>query len=78
MERDVPGDPIEIRAEWAGRIATVHVAAGAAVTAGQDVVTIEAMKMLTALTAPRAGTVAEILVREDEFVDAGAVLARIA
>ena len=74
----MPENAIEMRAEWAGRIATVHVAAGAAVEPGQEVVTIEAMKMLTALTAPRAGTVSEILVREDEFVDAGAVLVRIA
>lgn len=74
----MPENPIEMRAEWAGRIASVHVASGAAITAGQEIVTIEAMKMLTALTAPRAGTVAEVLVREDDFVDAGSVLVRIA
>lgn len=73
----MPGDSIEIRAEWAGRIAAVHVAVGAAVTTGQEVVTIEAMKMLTALTAPRDGTVAEVLVQQDAFVDAGTVLLRI-
>lgn len=70
-------DTTEIRAEWPGRVAALHVAAGDTVAQGADLVTLEAMKMLSAVTSPRAATVAEVLVSVDQFVEQGTVLVRL-
>ncbi len=70
-------DTTEIRAEWPGRVADVHVAAGENVEAGARLVTLEAMKMLSDIESPRAGGVSEVLVAVDDFVDQGAVLIRL-
>lgn len=70
-------DGTEIRAEWPGRVAALHVAAGDVVAEGTDLVTLEAMKMLSAIAAPRDGTVAEVLVTVDDFVDQGTLLIRL-
>ena len=43
-----------------GTVVTVHVAMGEAVTRGQELVTIESMKILTVITAPRDGLVDRI------------------
>jgi biotin carboxyl carrier protein len=69
--------PLEVRAEWPGRVAEVHVTAGQEVAAGDALVTLEAMKMLTPVPAPRAGTVDALLVAVDAIVEQGAVLARL-
>ncbi len=50
------------------------VAAGDAVTAGQAVVVIEAMKMEHQLTAPAEGTAVTVLVAEGDQVETGAAL----
>jgi len=73
---DAPGTT-EIRAEWPGRVAALHVTAGEAVAEGADLVTLEAMKMLSVITSPRDGTVAEVLVAVDDFVDQGTLLVRL-
>jgi biotin carboxyl carrier protein len=70
-------DLIELRAEWPGRVAEIHVGVGDRVEQDQEVLTLESMKMLTPVTAPAAGSVAEIHVEIDQFVDEGAVLVRI-
>jgi biotin carboxyl carrier protein len=57
-----------------GRIVRVLVQPGEAVRAGQGLIVVEAMKMENELRAPRAGTVAEIRVREGASVEADAVL----
>jgi 3-methylcrotonyl-CoA carboxylase alpha subunit len=49
-----------IRAPMPGKIIALQVAAGAVVTKGQPLVTVEAMKMEHTLTAPFDGTVGEI------------------
>ena len=49
--------------------------AGADVVAGQGLVVIEAMKMENELRAPRGGRVTELLVREGQAVETGALLA---
>ena len=67
----------EIRAEWPGRVATIHVATGDNVEAGVPLVTLEAMKMLSDIESPRAGSVSEVLVDVDQFVDQGTVLVRL-
>jgi 3-methylcrotonyl-CoA carboxylase alpha subunit len=60
-----------------GRIIAVDVAAGATVTKGQKLVTLEAMKMEHSLVAPFDGTVAELNAETGGQVSEGAVLARI-
>ena len=60
-----------------GRVIAVEVAAGDAVTKGQKLVTLEAMKMEHSLTAPFDGTVAELRAVEGGQVSEGAVLARV-
>jgi biotin carboxyl carrier protein len=66
--------PVTIVAPMPGRVVKVLVTPGAAVVARQGLVVVEAMKMENELRAPRAGTVAEIRVREGAPVDANAVL----
>ncbi len=60
-----------------GRIIAVDVAEGDAVTKGQRLVTLEAMKMEHSLTAPFDGAVAELNAVEGGQVSEGAVLARV-
>jgi acetyl/propionyl-CoA carboxylase alpha subunit len=58
-----------------GTVVRVESAAGAAVSAGQVLVVLEAMKMEHSVRAPHDGTVAEILVSAGQAVDQGTVLA---
>jgi acetyl/propionyl-CoA carboxylase alpha subunit len=58
-----------------GSVVRVLVEAGAAVTAGQALVVLEAMKMEHTVTAPVDGTVAEVNVGPGDQVDTGQVLA---
>ncbi|HXH16527.1 MAG TPA: acetyl/propionyl/methylcrotonyl-CoA carboxylase subunit alpha [Sphingomonas sp.] len=60
-----------------GRIIAVDVAAGDAVTKGQKLVTLEAMKMEHSLTAPFDGTVADLTAVEGGQVTEGTLLVRI-
>jgi pyruvate carboxylase len=65
-----PGSDIHVGAPMPGVISTVAVAAGQAVKAGDVLLSIEAMKMETALHAERDGVVAEVLVRTGDQIDA--------
>ncbi|MES2753370.1 MAG: acetyl/propionyl/methylcrotonyl-CoA carboxylase subunit alpha [Pseudomonadota bacterium] len=60
-----------------GRVIAVAVAAGDAVTKGQKLVTLEAMKMEHSLTAPFDGTVAELNAAEGGQVSEGTLLVRV-
>jgi pyruvate carboxylase len=53
-----------------GVVSTVAVAQGQNVKAGDVLLSIEAMKMETALRAERDGSIAEVLVRPGEQIDA--------
>ena len=66
--------PATIVAPMPGRVVKVLVAPGDAVIPRQGLVVVEAMKMENELRAPRAGTVAEVRVREGAPVDANVVL----
>jgi biotin carboxyl carrier protein len=66
--------PVRITAPMPGKVVKVLAPAGAAVTARQGVIVVEAMKMENELRAPREGTVADVAVREGDLVEAGALL----
>jgi biotin carboxyl carrier protein len=68
------GGPLEIRAIIPGRIASVAVAPGDTVQAGQTLLAVEAMKMQNELRAPRAGTVTMVAVGSGSTVELGDVL----
>ncbi len=65
-----PGNDAHVGAPMPGVISTVSITAGQSVTAGDVLVSIEAMKMETALHAERDGTIAEVLVRTGDQIDA--------
>jgi biotin carboxyl carrier protein len=68
----------EVLSPLPGLVATVHVKAGDAVSAGDPVVTLQSMKMEIPIAAENDGTIAEILVGEGEEIDTGALIARLA
>ncbi|MCW5659156.1 MAG: ATP-grasp domain-containing protein [Burkholderiaceae bacterium] len=72
--RDVSADPRRARAPVAGTVAQVLVRAGDAVTAGQPLVSVEAMKMEMWLNAAAAGTVRAVHALPKATVASGAVL----
>lgn len=57
-----------------GRVVSVSVAVGDAVSQGQTLLVLEAMKMEQSLTAPSDGVVAEVRCAAGDLVDAGAAL----
>jgi acetyl/propionyl-CoA carboxylase alpha subunit len=64
----------EVRALMPGKVLRVDVAVGDVVTERQPVVTMESMKMESALAAPRAGTVVAVQCQVGQIVDMGEVL----
>ncbi|MGI6856455.1 pyruvate carboxylase [Mesorhizobium sp. 1B3] len=64
------GNEAHVGAPMPGVVSTLAIAAGQAVKAGDVLLSIEAMKMETALHAERDGTVAEVLVRAGDQIDA--------
>ncbi|MCO6188120.1 pyruvate carboxylase [Rhizobium sp. L1K21] len=64
------GNAAQVGAPMPGVISTVAVAAGQEVKAGDVLVSIEAMKMETALHAERDGKIAEVLVKTGDQIDA--------
>ena len=66
-----------LRAPMPGKIVAVSAEPGQAVTKGQSIVVLEAMKMEHALTAPFDGVVGELAVAVGDQVTDGAVLAAI-
>ena len=66
---------VKITAPMPGKVLSVKAPVGTAVTKGQVVMILEAMKMENEIVAPQDGTVASIDVAEGGSVEAGAVLA---
>jgi biotin carboxyl carrier protein len=66
--------PLEIHAIIPGRIVAVSVAPGDAVTAGQQILVLEAMKMQNELRAPREGTIERVAVAVGVNVEVGDLL----
>ncbi len=67
-----------IVAPMPGRIVLVKAAPGAEVAEGDEVLVMEAMKMELTLRAPRAGRIDSVEAAAGDFVEADAVLARLA
>ncbi|TSE07526.1 pyruvate carboxylase [Mesorhizobium intechi] len=65
-----PGNEAHVGAPMPGVVSALSVATGQAVKAGDVLLSIEAMKMETALHAERDGTVAEVLVKTGDQIDA--------
>ncbi|MDJ0760714.1 MAG: sodium-extruding oxaloacetate decarboxylase subunit alpha [Woeseiaceae bacterium] len=70
------GEPVD--AVLAGNIFKVNVKPGDSVAEGDTLVVVEAMKMETAVAAPRSGTVAEVHVAEGDVIAVGDTLVTIA
>jgi biotin carboxyl carrier protein len=65
---------IEIKAELVGSVWRIKTQPGAQVAEEEELLIIESMKMEIPVTAPRAGTVKEIRVKEQDVVKEGQVL----
>ncbi len=66
--------PLQVKAIIPGKVATVFVAAGDAVAAGEHLLVVEAMKMQNELRAPRDGTISRVNVAPGQNIDVGDVL----
>ena len=64
------GNPLHVAAPMPGVVSTLAVHSGQEVKAGDVLLSIEAMKMETALHAERDGTIAEVLVTAGAQIDA--------
>jgi 3-methylcrotonyl-CoA carboxylase alpha subunit len=71
------GGPDHIKAPMPGAVVSVHKAVGDAVKRGETIVTIESMKLQTALVAPRDGVIAELNRKEGESFEKDEVIARL-
>src|SRR5690606_18318410 len=65
-----PGNAAHVGAPMPGVVSTVAVVSGQAVTAGDVLLSMEAMKMETALHAEQDGVIAEVLVAPGDQLDA--------
>jgi acetyl-CoA carboxylase biotin carboxyl carrier protein len=61
----------EVKAEMAGIVVRVPVPEGGRVTAGDELVVLESMKMEIPVRAGEDGTVEKVLVRPGDFVQEG-------
>ena len=64
----------EIKANMTGTVLSVLVKAGDSVNEGQDVLSIESMKMEMAISSDFSGKVKEIKVNPEDFIQEGQVL----
>jgi len=64
----------EVKAELVGSVWKITTRVGAQVGVDDELLILESMKMEIPVTAPRAGTVREIRVKETEVVKEGQVL----
>jgi acetyl-CoA carboxylase biotin carboxyl carrier protein len=67
-----------VRSELNAVVLKIEVAPGDRVEAGDTLIVLESMKMEIPVSAPRAGTVAAILVEEKQTVEEGQTIAVLA
>ncbi|MFD4444557.1 pyruvate carboxylase [Nocardia sp. NPDC058519] len=72
-EKADPADPGQLGAPFSG-VVTLAVGVGDPVAAGDTVATIEAMKMEATITAPRAGVIDWVAIKQVQQVDGGDLL----
>jgi biotin carboxyl carrier protein len=72
------GGPGDVRATIGGMVASVPVTVGQAVSAGETVVVLEAMKMNSPMIAHRGGRVTHVAVKPGDAVEVGQLLLTIA
>jgi len=70
-------DPLQVVAPMPGMVTDLAVGVGTKVKAGDPIITLEAMKMLTTISANTDGTVTEILVKKGDAVSTEDLLARL-
>ena len=68
---------MEVKTNMAGNVWKIIVSEGDQVTAGQDVVILESMKMEIPISAEQDGEVAEIVINEGDFVNDGDVILKL-
>ncbi len=68
---------VDVPAPMAGSVKELIVAVGDSVSAGDELLIIESMKMEIPLESPVAGTIAEILVTAPSTIEEGSVLVRV-
>jgi len=71
-----PAGSGDIASPLAGKVVSLDVKVGQTVAEGAQVATVEAMKMNTYIFAPKAGTIAAILVNPGDGVEEGTVMMR--
>jgi pyruvate carboxylase len=69
-----PDDPNHIGAPMPGKVSSVAIKKGQPVKEGERLLSIEAMKMETAVYSPRNATVADVLVRPGSIIQANDLL----
>jgi pyruvate carboxylase len=70
-------DPLQAVAPMPGMVTEVNAEVGTKIEEGDPIITLEAMKMLTTISASAAGTVTEILAQKGDSVETDDLLARI-
>jgi biotin carboxyl carrier protein len=66
---------IKIVTDVAGRVCALPIDAGTAIAKGDDVAFVEAMKMEIPVQAPATGVIKSVIVKLDEMVAEGQVIA---
>ena len=72
-----PADPAQACAPMPGMVTEVAVSIGQEVKAGDKLIILEAMKMLTTVSAGSDGTISEVLVKKGEQVDSDDLLVKL-
>jgi len=70
-------DPLQAVAPMPGMVSEVNAEVGSKVEEGDPIITLEAMKMLTTISASTSGTVTEILAQKGDAVETDDLLARL-
>tara|TARA_B100000686_G_C16100906_1_gene623188 strand:- start:156 stop:386 length:231 start_codon:yes stop_codon:yes gene_type:complete len=68
---------LEVPAPMSGSILELLVSVGTEVSAGQELIVLESMKMEIPVESPVAGTVSEILISVEDAVEEGETILRI-
>jgi len=68
---------VDVKSELTGSVWRILVSEGSTVSAGDEIMVLESMKMEIPVVAPASGTVQSLHVAEGDAVEAGSLLARV-